>query len=206
MSKIKVFTTILTLILSLLSFVSADLIGSSEWNITINETGFVTNYHQINYSDAQFEVIANISATQYWAEVQLNTSEIDFGKIEKGDVKTTEYKIWSRGTVDINVRPELTNDNDNVFSNLYFSRTPSTNYKKIGEYSLRFNLTQNKSNWLGIGPSGMEPMKPSLSTNGKQYIKLDLSDFNDILPFDEQRKNVVKFTISPIWSSIEPVE
>lgn len=182
-----------------IGFGCSDQLGSTEFNVTLNESGEI-DYEQIDYSVGEFEVVVDIPATQNWAEVQLNTSEINFGHIEEGTDKTMAYKIWARGSIDIEVRPTLTTAEDEVFSKLYFSRTEKTNYKKIGEYIMRFNLTENKSNWLGIGSSNMEPMKPDLITNGRQYIKLDLTNFREIIPFEETRKNKVKFVITPIWS------
>jgi hypothetical protein len=187
-------------------FGSSSDLGSTEWNATLNETGYVTDYEQIDYSIAEFDVVANVSATQHWAEVSLNTSEIDFGKVERGNLTRMEYKIWARGRVDIEVTPMLENPNDEIFSNLYLSRTPSSNFIRIGEYSMRFNLTADEGNWLGIGSSSMEPKRTDLITNGRQYIRLDLTSFNRIIPFDEQRTNKVKFVITPIWSSVEPIE
>jgi len=201
----------------LFSFISAENINGTEWwvlNIT-NETvdvngttyGNVSNYTvnpDIN-NFPQFDVLTTMDATNWWAEVQLNTTEINFGNVQKGNATRLEYKIWARGNVDINVTPVLKSTNDVVFSNLQFSRTPSSNYKSIGEYSMRFNLTNNTGNWLGIGPSSMELRNPNQTTNGKQYIMLNLKNFEGIVPFDEAHQNTVKFVITPIWSSVEPM-
>jgi hypothetical protein len=147
----------------------------------------------------EFDVIANLSATQWWAEVQLNTSEINFGQVKKGEITRRSYQIASRGNVDITIIPTLTSPSE-IFSNLYFSRT-TTGWKKIGDAELIFNLTQNKGLWSVLGAS--DNLKNlSGSEKGIQNIQLDLTDFDDIVPFDQQYENTVKFVVIPNWNSI----
>jgi hypothetical protein len=40
------------------------------------------------------------------------------------------------------------------------------------------------------------------SDKGAQNIQLDLTGFNEVIPFDETRRNTVKFVIVPDWSSV----
>lgn len=161
----------------------------------------VSEATQKDYNIQEINVTAQMAATEYWAEIELNKSNIDFGNVEKGNEYKIEYKIWAKGNIDITVTPTLKNLNDNIFSNLYFSRTSVGGFtdpnSKIGDYSMRFNLTSNKSEWLGIGASKMEKRT---SANGKQYLKLDLNNFEGIIPFDEERNNTIKFLITPIWN------
>lgn len=157
-------------------------------------------------SPAEFDVVANLSATQWWAEVWLNTSEISFGNIQPGkswNSYRAKYKIRARGNVNINVTPVLKN-NDEIFSNLFFARifeSSKTKWTKIGSYGIYFNLTQNEGLWSVIGSSGLEN---ATSSNGEQSILLDLSDYSKPIPFTiENYRNSVKFVIVPDWSSVE---
>lgn len=166
----------------------------------------VSEATQKDYNIQEINVTAQMAATEYWAEIELklpnNTLDINFGDVEKGNEYRKEYRIWAIGNIDINVTPTLKDPNDNLFSNLYFSRTTGkTNFKKIGTYSLFFNLSQNKSTWVGIGANdNMEARKESNVGNGRQYMKLDLNNFEGIIPFDEERNNTIKFLITPIWN------
>jgi len=161
-----------------------------------NQTNTITN------SSAEFDVVADITATQYWAEVWLNTTEIDFGAVTPGkdsDLYRQKYKIRARGNVNVNIIPTLVNSDDKIFSNLYFSRTFSS-WKKIGEYEMTFNLTKNEGHWSVLESGGIENMT---SSNGAQSVKLDLSNYNEVIPFTiENYRNSVKFVIVPDWSSI----
>jgi hypothetical protein len=175
-----------------LGITSASTNGTFEGNET----------NTINNTYAEFDVVADISATQWWAEVSLNTSEIDFGHIENGNLSRKSYQIKARGNVDIKVIPTLAESDDSIFSNLYFSRT-TTGWKKIGSenFGLVFNLTQNKGLWTVIGSS--DSMKNlSASDKGSQNIQLDLTDFRGIIPFDQNYRNTVKFVVVPDWTSV----
>ena len=174
-----------------LGFVSASTNGTFMGNgtsITSNNT-------------AEFDIVADISATQYYAEVWLNTSEIDFGSVIPGktsDLYRQKYKIRARGNVNINVVPSLAT-NDAIFSNLYFSRT-FTNWEKIGDYFIKFNLTQNEGYWSTVESGGLEN---ATGSNGVQSIKLDLSQYSEVIPFTiENYRNSVKFIIVPDWNSV----
>lgn len=176
----------------MLSLVSASTNGT----FIGNETNTVQDI------SAEFDVVANISATQWWAEVWLNTSEINFGYISKETFSRRAYQIAARGNVDIRVVPTLTSPNDDIFSNLYFSRT-TTGWRKIGSENLGliFNLTQNNGLWTVIGAS--DAMKNLSGTDkGIQNIQLDLTNFNGIIPFDQEYRNTVKFVIVPDWTSV----
>jgi hypothetical protein len=186
--------TILILIsLSLIGFVSASTNGTFIGNETIT----------VESASAEFDVVADIGATQWWAEVWLNTSEIDFGHVTPGadsNLYRQKYKIRARGNVNINILPTLLDGSDKIFSNLYFSRTFSSGWERVGSYDIRFNLTENEGWWTVIGASGLENMTNS---NGEQSIKLDLSDHNDTIPFTiDNYRNTVKFVVVPDWTSV----
>lgn len=202
--KIYVFAC---LFFACFNFVCANTNGSVEFNAELNETGYVIDFNQTYYSMAEFDVVANIASTQHWAEVALNTSEIDFGYVERNNSYTKKYRIQARGTIDIEVVPTLVNENDDIFSNLYLSRTTS-NAKKIGDYKMVYNLAALNRSWCIINSSEMTEEYTGGNTvghNGEQTIRLDLKKFNGVVPFDEPRRNTVKFVITPIWSSVEPI-
>jgi len=189
----------------MISFCGANTDGTSEWNISVNESGHVTDFMQYDYSTAELDVVANVAATQYWAEILLNTSEVDFGTVEIGKSHNARYRIQARGTTDIIVTPTLKDVQDSVFSNLYLSRTTSS-LEKIGTYSLVYNLSQNKRTWSVIGTGEvLKNVTNSSGSNGEQTMKLDLTNFRGIIPFDQPIRNTVKFVITPAWSGMEPL-
>lgn len=206
--KFERFTFVFFLLgIFLVGSVLAENVNGTEWRVlNISEGGNVTDYTEnpmINNSP-QLNVSATMDATNWWAEVQLNESSINFGHVEKGNRYNLSYQIWARGTLDINVIPRLKTE-DSIFSNIYFSRIPSEKPKeksRIGNHLLRFNLTSNKSEWLGIGSNKMEVKS---NTNGKQIIWLDLTNFEGIVPFEMPMENTIIFQINPIWSSVEPI-
>ena len=198
------FVLFVFLFLMSVNFAAANANGSTSWEISANANGTVINYSQIDSTVAEFEVLARVSATQWWAEIWLNSTSIDFGNVLAGadtDAYRQKYKMRARGNVDITVIPTLVDEDDNFFSNLYFSRTYS-DWEKIGDYSIIYNLTENVGLWSTLESSGLQN---ATSSNGLQSIKLDLTNFNEVIPFDEQRGNTVKFVITPVWSSVEPV-
>ncbi|GEM_PF-7095773 len=176
--------------------------SSSSYNGTFigNETTTIKN------TSAEFDVIANISATKWWAEVQLNTSEINFGNVQpkkNWNSYRAKYKIKARGNVDVDIIPTLVNSNDNIFSNLYFARifeSSKSKWTKIGFYKMKFNLTKNEGYWSVLTSSGLEN---ATNSNGEQSILLDLSEYEDPIPFTiENYRNSIKFIIVPDWSSV----
>lgn len=183
-------------------FIFSFLINFSFLSASTNGTFIGNTSNNLINNSAEFEVIADISATEYWAEVWLNTSKIDLGRVVPG--KSSEeyrqkYKIRARGNVNINVVPSLATE-DVIFSNLYFSRT-FTNWEKIGDYFIKFNLTQNEGYWSTVESAGLEN---ATSSNGVQSIKLDLSKYSETIPFTiENYLNTVKFVIIPDWSSVQ---
>ncbi len=188
----KIFVLFAFSFLFYLGFVSASTNGT----FIGNSTNTITN------TSAEFDVVAEVQATQYYAEVWLNTSEIDFGQVSEGRIYRQPYQIAARGNVNIKVVPTLTTTQDALFSNLYFSRT-TTSWKKIGSSTLGliFNLTQNEGLWTVIGSS--DSIKNlSSSEKGIQNIQLDLTTFNEVTPFNEVRRNTVKFVIIPDWNNI----
>ena len=162
----------------------------------------VSEATQKDYNIQEIDVTAQMAATEYWAEIELNTSndnlKIDFGDVEKGNIYAQKYKIKARGNIDIRVTPTLRNQNDNIFSNIVLGITPGGTHKKIGEFSLIYNLTQNKSNWMVLNSAGLRNF--STTNQGEHSIKLDLKNFEEIIPFDEERNNTIKFLITPIWN------
>jgi len=201
----------------LFSFISAENINGTEWwvlNIT-NETvdennvtwGNVSNYTTNPKIDnvPQFEVLATMESTFWWAEVQLNTTEINFGDVKKENAYIQRYRIKARGTVDIKVTPVLKNTNDNFFSNLKFSNKNSS-YKSIGSYFINFtNLSKKDKDWCVLLSDGTLKKENETTSKGEQYIKLDLTNFEGIIPFDIPMQNTVVFQITPLWSSVEPI-
>ena len=198
-------------------FVSSETYGKEWWilnitNDTIDENGIswgnVTNFSenpQIN-NTPQINVSATMEATLWWVEVQLNTSEINFGNVEKGKSYVQKYQISARGTVDVIITPVLKNQNDSFFSNLKFSGSSSASkYKSIGNYNLNFTgLSKNNKNWSVLTANG-ELRNLSGTNKGEQYIKLDLTRFEGIIPFDVPMQNTILFQITPVWSSVEPI-
>lgn len=189
----KIFALFAFSFLLYLGFISASTNGT----FIGNQTNTITN------TSAEFEVVADITATAYWTEVWLNTSEIYFGPVTPGkssDLYRQKYKIRARGNVNVEIFPSLGSANDKIFSNLYFARTYSSGWEKIGDYSLKFNLTENEGYWSTVESAGLEN---ATSSNGVQSIKLDLSEYNEVIPFTmENYRNTVKFIIIPDWNSI----
>jgi len=103
--------------------------------------------------------------------------------------------------VNINIVPTLSSKSDEIFTNLFFARTFSESWKKVGAYSMQFNLTENSGLWTTIESSGFAN---ATGSNGLQSIKLDLSGFNGIVPFDQEYRNAVKFVVIPDWNSVAP--
>ena len=66
---------------------------------------------------------------------------------------------------------------------------------------MQFNLTENSGLWTTIESSGFAN---ATGSNGLQSIKLDLSGFNGIVPFDQEYRNAVKFVVIPDWNSVAP--
>jgi hypothetical protein len=183
--------------LAILCFFMISLSSASNGTFVANETDIIIDI------PAEFDVVANLSATQYWVETWLNTSEINFGYIEKGNISRKSYQIAARGNVNVKIVPTLVDEDDDIFSNLYFSRT-TTGWKKIEseDFGLIFDLTQNKGLWTVIGAS--DTMKNlSTSDKGTQNIQLDLTTFDAVVPFDQEYRNTVKFVIVPDWDSVE---
>ena len=148
-----------------------------------------------NLTDDSFEVSVDILATQEWAEVELNTTSIDFGVINltTGSVtnerKNAYYEIRNKGNINITVTPILASGTDDIFDNLKFSKSVSdslSSWKEIGNYSIEMNSTS---------PS------PSWSDWQRYAIRLDLSNYLDSeeqIPFDIiNHNNVVLFEVLP---------
>ncbi len=189
----KIFVLFAFSFLFYLGFVSASTNGT----FIGNSTNTITN------TSAEFDVVAEVQATQYYAEAWLNTSEIDFGPVTPGkssDLYRQKYKIKARGNINVEIFPSLESANDKIFSNLYFARTYTSGWKKLGDYSLKFNLTENEGYWSTIESGGLEN---ATSINGVQSIKLDLSEYNEVIPFTmENYRNTVKFIVIPAWNSV----
>ena len=139
-----------------------------------------------NFTQPSIDVYVNIPASQEWAEVQLNESNLDFGTLGVGN--ETHYRkvlLESRGNVNITITPVLKNASDDIFSNLFFTRrgpTTSSNYDSIGNWSIDMNRTYSVGDW----------------NSDYFYIKLDLKDYTNDIPFDiMNHRNNVEFVIMP---------
>lgn len=194
-------------IVLLVGIVSAENNAKVEWDVmNLSDDGNVTNYSRINHStpgNPEIKVIAQMASTEWWAEVELNTSEIDFGQVEKGKKHIQKYTIKARGSVDIEVKPELKSSGD-IFSGYLFMGRTQTGMKKIEDYSIRYNLTQNLRNWSAIGTNDKFGHHNG-SNKGEQTLNLDLRKFKGVIPFDQPMENIIVFKIIPIWSSVEPI-
>ena len=142
------------------------------------------------YKNASLNVSASIPSKMDWAEIELNTTEIDFGEINMSGYandkrKSQYYEIRNKGNIDIRVTPVLSDESDKIFSHLRFARIlsdPLSEWRQIGNYSLRMNKTNGDwSDW-------------------KRYaIRLDLNNYNEDIPFDIiNHKNRVIFWATPI--------
>lgn len=108
------------------------------------------------------------------------------GSINEGD-STDKAKIYvnNTGTVDVTITPQLVNQNDEIFQNLYFQNRQTGNNSiihQIGDYS--FNIA-----------------KPS-AINGKRaeymYMWLDLATYNkDIIEDLLGKKTDILFIATP---------
>lgn len=147
-----------------------------------------------NYTNAELDVSVSIPATMQWAEIELNISGIDFGSINISDELSstqkefrTKYKIRNRGNVNITVTPILDNsDSLHIFDNLWFGRTYTSGWEKIGEYDILMNSTAPDMSWSGWI---------------EQSVKLDLSDYTTEygqVPFDiVDHESTVVFEVLP---------
>lgn len=148
-----------------------------------------------NFTNAQIEVSVDILATQEWAEIELNTTSIDFGAVNltTGSVvdkrKSAYYEIRNKGNVNITVTPSLVSGADSIFDNLKFAKSTSdslSSWRAMGNYSINMNATDSLNLW---------------STWQKYAIRLDLSNYLDsgeIIPFNiVNYKKTVAFEVTP---------
>ncbi|MEI7718921.1 MAG: hypothetical protein WCI72_03550 [archaeon] len=124
-----------------------------------------------NFTENSLEVSVDILATQDWAEIELNTTSIDFGTVNMttGSVvdkrKNMYYEIRNKGNVNITVTPSLADGADPIFDNLKFSKSVSdslSSWKSMGDYSINMTATDSVNLW---------------STWQKYAIRLDLSNY-----------------------------
>ena len=147
-----------------------------------------------NLTSDSFEVSVDIPATMEWAEVELNTTSIDFGAINLSGSsvekrKSAYYEIRNRGNINISVTPSLAVGADPIFDNLKFSRLVSDQlsyWRFIGNYSIDMNATDSLSLW----------------SNWQRYaIRLDLNDYlesGESIPFNiVNYKKTVVFDVMP---------
>lgn len=197
--EIYLFLAPIFLIFLSINLNSAQITGEIGWeNLNKSIWNNISTWNITSEELAEIELNANLSATELWVQVNISPSRIDFGKVEKGNIYNKTYSIAARGNVDVIIKPELTNQEDKIFSNLLFSRT-TTNRRRIGDYFISFNLTKNKGYWSVIG-SYNNLKNFSSDEKGTQYIWLDLTNFRGIIPFDEQYRNKLKFKVIPIRS------
>lgn len=107
-------------------------------------------------------------------EIQVPDS-IDLGNISyNGDGARTRVDINNSGNVDVDIRPMLAVEGDEIFSNLYFVRRTTDVYTKIGDWSIRVNAST----------SGVE--------EDYFYMKLDLRDYSGSIEGDmlNERENI----------------
>jgi len=157
--------------------------------------GFVSA--ELNLTSDSLDVYASIYATQEWAQVELNVSEIDFGWINVSEPfvaqkrRSIAYELRNRGNMNITVKPKLEDSTDLLFNNLYFSKKTSDSvgtWKQIGIYNISLNATIDNS-WI---------------TNSLAiHLKLDnyLSESGGVIPFDiTNHKNTVIFEVTPNYN------
>lgn len=107
-----------------------------------------------------------------------------FGNLTPGG-ESEEFKIYinNTGNTAVRVTPQLVNSPDEIFENLYFRETKTSNYTAVP--------------FERIGIFDFEISKPTASTGVKSkyvYVKLDLEDFDSTLNEDLIGiKNEVKF-------------
>jgi hypothetical protein len=145
-----------------------------------------------NFTGSSMDVSVDIPATMEWAEVELNTSSIDFGPINLSATSSIEkrksvyYEIRNRGNVNISVMPSLASGADPIFDNLRFSRLVSdslSTWRSVGNYSISMNATPPSGIWA----------------SWQRYaIRLDLNAYQASLPFDVVGyKKTVVFEVIP---------
>jgi hypothetical protein len=147
-----------------------------------------------NFTSASLEVSVDIPATMEWAEVELNTTSIDFGELNlSGSAsdkrKSAYYEIRNRGNVNITVTPVLADSVDAIFENLKFARLisdPLSAWRELGDYSIQMNATSSDNSW---------------SAWQKYSIRLDLMNYlssGEEIPFNIiNHKNNVIFEVMP---------
>jgi len=155
--------------------------------------GFVSG--ELNITNDSIEVYTSLYATQEWAQIDLNVSEIDFGWINLSATtvdqkrKSVVYWIKNRGNINITVTPILNDESDSIFKNIYFSsyvdRSSVTKWKQIGDnYNISLNATENGA-W----------------TENRFAIHLKLDNYvneNGPIPFDIiDHNNAVIFEVLP---------
>jgi hypothetical protein len=134
-------------------------------------------------ADDVMTVEANIFA--YVASVEV-PENVFLGNLTKGyqtDLSASDkFKINNTGTTDITVTPELVNSTEVIFSYLYFGRTISGNFTRIGNYSLDID----------------QPSEPGGKESESIYMKLDLRNFNGSIEEDMINHNAeVNFIAMP---------
>ncbi|MEM4331023.1 MAG: hypothetical protein QW273_03390 [Candidatus Pacearchaeota archaeon] len=123
-----------------------------------------------NLMNGSLDVIVTLPATQEWAEIELNISEINFGIINlskeisssEKEVRT-KYKIRNRGNINISVVPILEKD-DSIFRYLEFGRTYTSGWFKIGTYQILMNKSKEDGSWNPW-------FEQSIKLNLKNYVE-----------------------------------
>lgn len=104
--------------------------------------GFSSAASNSNQNSANMTVKANVLNTTISISVPDN---LDFGDTAPGYVTDLQnFSVTNLGTTNIEVTPQLENNStENLFSNLFFERTKSSNLTKIGSFNLEIDKPTN---------------------------------------------------------------
>ena len=132
--------------------------------ITFNSSLLSVVYAQSNQTiDLEANIIGDL-ASEAEISILVSPNKINFGDVELGsESDTLRVNVTNKGSVDINVIPEL-EDNSEIFKNIYLQK------RKTGNSSTLYN----------IGDFSMNILKPT-SESGRSdyfYIKLDLTEID----------------------------
>ena len=143
----------------------------------------------VSLDNASIDVSVSLVTDGEWAGIDLNITEVNFGVLNLSnsseDRFRTKYEIRSQGNINMSVTPILEDEDDPIFKYLEFSRTYTSGWKQIGNYSILMNRTYEIGEW---------------SDPFVQSIQLDLGDYlsDGGSPFDiVNHTNKVIFWVMP---------